>query len=399
MKICIVHNEVRVWGGEETAVDGIRRLLVTNGHQVTSFVRRTKDVLDKPFGKLRAFACGIWNRQVGREFAKLLSIEKPDLVHIQNVYPIISPIVFQVAHDAGIPVVLRSSTFRMFCPTGLLMCKSTGQICEKCIGGKEYWCILKNCEGSIPKSLGYAFRSVYNRIRCTITRNTTMYYTPAVFMRQKLIELGISADSIAVVPTYIQDDVSPASLTYPGEYVGYAGRLSPEKGVDILMNAARRCGEIPFEVAGSASGLMRSVLKDLHGNVKLVGHLARDELKNFYARARFIVIPSRCYDTFPNVALEAMVYARPIIGSRIGGIPEIVEDGVTGLLFEPGNTEELASKICRLWYNPQLCTKMGQASREKALRDYGPEKYYERLIAVYEKAIECVQSGAGADHL
>lgn len=397
MKICIVHNEVRVWGGEETAVDGIRRLLLTNGHQVTSFVHRTKDVLDKPFGKLRAFACGIWNRQVGREFAKLLSAEKPDVVHIQNVYPVISPIVFQVAHDAGIPVVLRSSTFRMFCPTGLLMCKSTGQICERCIGGKEYWCVLKNCEGSIPKSLGYAFRSAYNRIRCTITRNTTMYYTPAVFMRQKLIELGISADSIAVVPTYIHDDASPAGLTYPGEYVGYAGRLSPEKGVDILMNAARRCGEIPFEAAGSASELMGSVLKDLQGNVKLVGHLARDELRNFYARARFVVVPSRCYDTFPNVALEAMVYARPIIGSRIGGIPEIVEDGVTGLLFEPGNTEELASKIRRLWNNPQLCTKMGQAGREKALCDYGPEKYHERLMAVYEKAIERVQSGAGAE--
>lgn len=130
---------------------------------------------------------------------------------------------------------------------------------------------------------------------------------------------------------------------------------------------------------------MPGIRHDAPANLEFIGY--RDELSSFYANARIIVLPSICFEGFPGVIAEAMLHAKPVVCSRIGGLPEIVDDGVTGLLSEPGNAEDLAGKIRYLWDRPALCREMGQAGREKVLREYSPEKYYERLMAVYEQAI------------
>ena len=133
---------------------------------------------------------------------------------------------------------------------------------------------------------------------------------------------------------------------------------------------------------------MPNLTKDVFNNFEFCGHLNGNELRTFYLHSRVFVLPSIWYEGFPNTLLEAMTYAKPVVCSRIGGLPEIVDDGVTGLLFEPGNSDDLAKKIRYLWDRPELCRKMGQAGREKALREYSPEKYYQHLMEVYEKAIE-----------
>ena len=133
---------------------------------------------------------------------------------------------------------------------------------------------------------------------------------------------------------------------------------------------------------------MPDTLKEAPPNVTFAGWLNRAQLVGFYRNARFSVAPSVCFETFGLVGAEAMSYGLPVIASKIGGLPEIVEDGVTGLLFEPGNAEELADKMKLLWDNPDLCRQMGQAGREKAMREYNEDVYYERLMAAYQRAIE-----------
>lgn len=388
MRVCLVHNHYGVRAGEEVAVEAIQRTLAANGHEVTSFFRCTNDVLRTPLGKVRAFASGIWNSRIAREFAKLLSSTRPDIVQVQNVYPAISPAVLEVAKLADIPVVMRCSNYRLRCPTGLLMSKKTCEICERCLGGREYWCVLKNCEAAFCKSAGYALRTAYHRIRGTIEKNTSIYFCPSNFLRQKFIDWGIPREKTAVIPTPARAITYEPTPAGTGSYVAYVGRISPEKGVDWLLAAAAEVQRVPVKLAGQVSELSECSMQRLPANVTWVGQLAGSRLDEFYNSARVVVIPSICYDVFPNVGLEAMVRGRPIIGSWIGGIPELVDHGRTGLLVSPRDVQDLADKLHTLWENKNLCHSMGEAGRSKVLNDYSEERFYTRLMRLYRKVIQ-----------
>ena len=380
----MVHNRYGKGGGEDTVAEGICRLLTEHGHEVVQFSRNSADIIGMRYGNVRAFFSGIYSPSVAREFKACLAQEKPDIVHIQNVYPLISPSVFAISRQASIPVVFRCANYRMFCPNGLLY--SRGEICERCVGGREYWCVLRNCMKPMPKSIGYAVRNAYARVSGLITKNTTMYYMPSEFQKQKFVAWGIPSDRIAVIPNFITAPERPGGTGKLGEYVAYAGGISPYKGFPSLLLAAQKCHDIPFRVAGCLRPPPK-VGYDIPSNMMFLGRLARDDMATFYANARMVIMPSTCYETFGMVIVEAMIEGRPVVASRISGIPGIVDEDSTGLLYEPGNSDELAGKIRRLWNDAHLCRTMGQAGREKALREYSPERYYQRLMAVYQKAM------------
>jgi glycosyltransferase involved in cell wall biosynthesis len=385
MKICMVHNEYGSFGGEEAMLEGICRLLMERGHEVLRFTRSSAEIPKMRLGKVRAFFSGIHSSSAAREFANLIAREKPDIVQIQNVYPFISPVVFKISKQAAVPVVFRCANYRLFCPNGLL--HSHGEVCDRCVWGKEYWCVLRNCTGSIPKSIGYALRNACARASGAITKNTTMYYVPSEFQKRKFITWGISGERIAVIPNFINVTERFGRADKLGDYVGYAGRISPEKGLPSLLGAAWKCRDIPFRIAGGLE-LMPELASSAPPNVKFLGRLTPDDMPKFYANARMLVTPSIWYETFGMVIIEAMIQRRPIIASKIGPITVVVDDNVTGLLFEPSNAKDLAKKIRYLWDRPELCRKMGRAGREKALREYSPEKYYERLMTLFRLAVD-----------
>jgi len=178
----------------------------------------------------------------------------------------------------------------------------------------------------------------------------------------------------------------PPSEGRLGGYVGFAGRVSPEKGIDVLVSAARRCPQIQFRFAGNYN-LMPSVLRKAPGNCAFLGQLGPRDMTDFYAASRLVVVPSVWYEAFGLCAVESQAHGRAVICSRIGALPEIVVDGETGLCFEAGNADQLAEKIRYLWERPGLCREMGMAVRERVLREYSPGRYYERLMAAYEKAV------------
>jgi glycosyltransferase involved in cell wall biosynthesis len=177
-----------------------------------------------------------------------------------------------------------------------------------------------------------------------------------------------------------------------GEYIGYAGRISPEKGVPVFLGAARNCENIPFKLAGDYQRIP-NIPQTATENVEFLGNLGKEKLFEFYKNCRMLVMPSLWYEGFPGVILEAMAHGRPVVCSRIGGLPEIVEDGKTGLLFEPGNPDDLVEKIQYLWERPEISIQMGNEGRKKVLKEYSQEKYYSRLMKVYEKAIS-IKSGS-----
>lgn len=384
MKITLIHNQYARLSGEDVMLHGLAGNLRAHGHQVSLFLRDSGDIEKTPLGRVRAFFSGIHSFGAVRALEKQLRKEKPDVVDIQNVYPLISPWAFEVAGRLGIPVVFRCANYRLFCPNGLLL--SRGQVCERCTGGREYWCALRNCEGTLAKSVGYSLRNTWARLSRVVARNTTLYAVPSQFQRSRFVDWGIPEDRIAVAPNLVETKGGVDEQARPGSYVAYAGRLSPEKGVDALAAAMRMLPDLPCRVAG-ATQAMPHFASDAPPNMEFLGPLGREQMKTFYSDARMLVVPSICYEAFGLVIAEAMLQRRPVIGSRIGAIPEVIDDGTTGLLFEPGNADELAAKIRLLWEHTDLSLAMGAAGQRKALSHYGPEAFYVRMIQVYEKAI------------
>jgi glycosyltransferase involved in cell wall biosynthesis len=383
MRVCVVHNLYRHPGGEETVVENICSLLAGHGHVVVPFFRHSDDIPRMLLGRVRAFFSGIYSFSSKKAMRALLATSRPDIVNVHNLFPLISPSVLTACHETGVPIVMTLHNYRLSCPHGMHVID--GHVCERCLGGREYWCVLRNCEGSVPKSLGYAVRSMTARTFRFYADNVTIYVVFTQFHRNRLVSEGIPSARVMVIPNMALSEQTAPSHPL-GDYVACAGRVSPEKGIATLMRAARKCLDIPFKIAGSYERRSRLVA-DVPENVVFLGHLTGTELKEFYKSARMLVMPSVWFETFGMSLVEAMAWRKPAIVSRIGALTEIVDEGVTGLAAEPGNAEELAETIRYLWDRPDLCRQMGQAGREKALREYSPRQHYERLMAVYEAAV------------
>jgi glycosyltransferase involved in cell wall biosynthesis len=387
MKIVMVHNRYAVPGrgsGEEVMFDAIADLLARRGNEVVTFMRSSLEIGTMRFGRTRAFMSGIYSARAAREMQEILSMHLPDVVFVQNVYPLFSPSVVAACRSFGIPVIMRCPNYRLVCPNGLFL--SRGEVCERCSGGREYWCLLRNCERNVLKSAGYALRGFAARRLSLFRDNVDIFMVLTEFAKHKLVENGFDPGRIHVI-SGLADTNAAGAVTgeVNGDYVGYAGRVSAEKGVDVIVEAARKLPGIRFKVAGKydeGSG----VAQGLPGNVELLGQLNAGKLDMFYANARMVVIPSRWYEGLPAVAIETMLRGKPIVCSRIGGLPEVVEDGVTGLLFEPGDAVDLAEKVGSLWKDTGRCKSLGLAGRDRARKEYSPEAFYNRLMKACEAA-------------
>ncbi len=382
MKLLFVHNKYGKRSGEEIMLDRIVSLLRARGHQVDTWFADSSQITGAA-GKVRAAASGIRSPSAMQAIAKRIVEDRPDIVQVQNLYPLISPAVLPVIAEAGIPIVMRLSNYRLVCPNGLFL--SHGKVCEACTGGREWNCVAKNCEKDLFKSAAYAARNAFARKRGYYRDNVTRYYAQTQFQRGKLIEEGYPADRIDVIPNMIEVPEDAPAWT-PGSFVGFVGRLSPEKGIDTLFAAARRTPDIAYRLAGSLGEYDGRT--DVPANVELLGNLGPEELAAFYREAALIVTPSIWYEGFPGVVIEAMRHARPVIVSDIGGLPELVGGGNSGMLVPPGDDEALASAIAALMRDPVQRQSLGEKGFARVKREYSYDLYYDRLMATYGRALE-----------
>jgi glycosyltransferase involved in cell wall biosynthesis len=378
MRILLVHNAYGKFSGEEAVFNAQAKLLKDNGHEVLLFERSSAEIKTL-WDKVRAFFSGIYNPFSSKKIRILLQERKPDIIHVHNLFPFISPSILPVCRKAGIPVVMTVHNYRLLCPNGLHM--TNGQLCERCNGGNEWWCVIRNCENGFFKSFGYALRTYIARYFRLFFDNITAYACLTEFHKRKLIAAGFPEERIFVLPNMcdIQAEV-PSPL---GDYVGFIGRVSLEKGIDILLACARILPTIPFRIAGHYD----YIPKNIPPNVEFCGFLRGNALHKFRQGMKMAVMPSQWYETFGLILVEAAMYGKPVIATRLGAMAEIVDDGITGFLFELGNAEDLANKIKILWDNTESCTSLGKAGRLKALREYSSDKYYTRLLDLYKKAI------------
>jgi glycosyltransferase involved in cell wall biosynthesis len=262
------------------------------------------------------------------------------------------------------------------------------KICEKCIESCELSCILQNCRNNFAESAAYALRSYIVRKFGWIQKAVTRIITPSEFVRQKLISAGFRAKQIQTIWNAVE---IPEEKAKPetGGYVAFAGRLSQEKGVEVLLKVARSLPDVPFHIAGT--GPMENEWRMCApSNVKFMGFLGKAQLYSFYQNARLLVVPSLCYESFAITAAEGMACGLPIAASRIGGMPELICGNRNGFLLEPGNIDAWSTVINKLWRDPQLCREIGLKARKWAKIYLTKELYISKLIAAYRDAQDIV---------
>jgi glycosyltransferase involved in cell wall biosynthesis len=392
VKVLQLFNQYRsLFNGEERVVEMIDALLKRHGHDAELWMQSSRGLESSLWGKVQATFSAVYSRAARREMAARLDADRPDVIHAHNLYPHFSPSVLMAARQRGIPTVMTVHNHINTCPRSDHL--RAGKICERCVGGREYHCVLNNCRGNLLESIAYAGRNAAVRRSRLLADNVTTVIALNDFMGQRLLTAGFRPDQVAVLPNMVELCAEPADAAL-GSYVAFSGRISGEKGIDTLLAAAQLAPAVPVHLAGGGP-LFDQYSSAAAPNVTMRGQLKATEMAAFYRGARFLVLPTACFEGCPLVISEAMSHGLPVIASRIGGLPELVEEGVTGFLFEQGNSTELADKINRLWANPALCQQMGLAGRVKAEREFGEDAYHRRLVDIYQAAIERMP-GAGA---
>lgn len=366
-KLLLVHNDYGKYSGEEAVVDKMAAMMTAAGWEVAQLRMTTAGVRESLSGKVRGFAAGIWCPSGVRAMREALAKEKPDVVNVHNLFPFISPAALRECKKAGVPVVMTVHNFRLICPTGLFM--RDGGPCEDClVRGNEWGCVKHNCEQSLLKSVGYAARNAVARFRRHYLECVDRFACITDFQRRKLIEAGYPAGKIVVIPNSM--DAETACEAERGDYVAFSGRLSREKGVDLIIEAARRNPQIPFRLAGAARD--ERLIANLPKNVKLMGYMTGEALRDFYSSARFFVMASRWYEGFPMTILEAASFSKAMIAPDHGGFTEIIDKGdeAIGLLTSPADVEALSAAVARLWNNPEFTAELGQKAHAKLINQY-----------------------------
>jgi glycosyltransferase involved in cell wall biosynthesis len=396
VKILVVHNPYQLLGGEDIVFQQECRLLRREGHEVLTYCRTNDEI--KTLGPLEKLALAprtIWASDSKRQLAKLLSDEKPDLVHVHNTFIMISPSAFSACYEAGIPVVHTLHNYRLMCPSGTFY--RQGHVCEDCSTRSLWQGIRHACyhDSSAMTAVVASMIAVHRQLD-TWTHPLHYYIALSQFARSKFIESGMPERQIFVKPNFVDPD--PGACAEKEDYAVFVGRLSPEKRVSTLLNAWEACASrFPLRILGGGPqlGELKEVAreKNLDG-VEFMGQIPRNQAVATIRKARFLIFSSEWYENFPVTIVEAFASATPVICSRLGAMQEIVADGRTGLHFEPGNAQDLAQKMDWGWTHRDEMTAMGKAARAEYEQRYASDKNYLELIAIYEQVLKAAHSGA-----
>lgn len=386
MKIVQIFNRSRSgFGGEETVIANTTEIMTQRGHQVVDAIRTSFGIDNSLARKIAAAINGVYSFSAASEIEKLVEVERPDVVHAHNIYPQWSPSVFRACRKLAIPTILHVHCHYLTCPNWYHL--RDGQVCQLCNGGKEYRCLTTNCRGSYAESAAYFVRSYFARKFRLFVDNVSLFVTDSHFLKQSLIAAGFPEQRVVTLYNAVcTTDAADDGDADHGNYIAYCGRLSSEKGVHVLIEAARLSG-LPVRIAGD--GPERADLeKNAPSNVTFVGYLDRETIGDFYRGCRFLVLPSLCFEAFGLVAAEAMGHGKPVIGSKIGGIPEIVRHDETGVLVQPRNARELANQMSALWTDQARCRRYGRTGRSVVRTECSADAYYTGLLSAYSRAVE-----------
>lgn len=378
-RLLIVHNAYQQRGGEDAVVDAEVALLKQHGHEVQTYLRHNDEVQGQSRTSLALQA--LWSRQAAGELDALIARARPDVIHVHNTWPLISPAVFWVAHRHRIPVVMTLHNFRLLCPQATLL--REGRVCEDCVGRLPWRGVVHQCyRGSAAQTAVVGAMLGAHRALGTWQHKVGRYIALNEFARQKFIAGGLPADRIEVKPNFV-DLPQPPALDRKGFL--FVGRLSEEKGVRTLLDAA--CLLPPgLDIQVVGTGPLQPMVA-AHPRIRYLGAMAPDAVYAQMARAQALLLPSICYENFPRTLVEAFACALPVLASRLGALQDLVQPALTGAHVEPGDASALAACISQCAAAPGRLREMGAQARLHYEAHWTGPRNYQSLLGIYRQLI------------
>lgn len=397
------HKYLRKTGVSTRYFFDLADVFQSNGHEVIFFSMEDPRNIETPYDKyfvknidfnikkswfkyLKEGIHAIYSTEAKNKVELLIKETEPEGVFLHGIHHHLSPSILPVFKKYNLPVVWHLSDFYLVCPSYRLL--SRGTVCERCKGGKFYHAIAEKCfRDSWGRSAAAALVAYIHKAMKIYESNVDFFIAPSRFVMNKYIEMGFGPDKLVHIPQAISmDNLRPR----PGEgdYVLYFGVLEKWKGVATLIRAMQDTPDAKLVIAGEGrdkANLEEMVHREGIGNVEFVGYKAGDALWEVVGRARFVVVPSEWYEVYGMVTYEAFANGKPVIGSNIGGTAELIDHGINGLLFEPGNVSDLSEKIKRLLANPGLIAEMGKNARRKVETTITPFNNYKSIISLLKR--------------
>lgn len=388
LSIFLAHNYYRSSSpsGENVVFEAEAGLLRDKGHTVYRYVRQSDDIADFSLPRRAALSAEIiWSHRSYVDVEQQLATQRPDVAHFHNIFPLISVSALRACRKLNVPAVLTLHNYRPLCMNAQLV--RDGGVCESCIGRRIAWPgVLHRCyRGSFRYSAAMAAMLLGNRMMGTWSKDVALFLAPSAFVRAKYVAAGFPADRILVKPNFVDSD--PGIGNDDREYALFVGRLSSEKGIRTLLAAWKTLPHIPLIILGDGpeGEALRSSAKQLR-SVTFVGAVGHSEVLGYVRRARYLVVPSEWYENMPMVTLEAFACGTPVIGSKMGALPEMIHDGRNGLLFKPRDPCDLAVKADYLWSHPEYARTLGAEARSEYRARFTAERNYEQLLGAYTRA-------------
>lgn len=384
MRILLIHNYYQKRGGEDVVFENEKRLLQLSGHEVET-IEITNKSISSSLGKIRTFYNSGFSHKVSKTVNKKIHLFQPDVVHVHNFWPLLSPSVHVASALKGVPVVQTLHNYRLMCGNGMFF--RNGKVCTKCIDGGGLWGVVHRCYRSsfIASIAVYRMQRAFRRY---VKKFDDYFHFIALteFAKNKFVKYGIPPENLVVKPNacFGAEVIEKNDALRNG--ILFVGRLSEEKGLITLIKAAEKVPELEVKIAGD--GPMLSYLRQrAPKNVKFLGFLNHVEVANEMSSALALVVPSKWYEGFPMVIVEAMKSSLPTVCSRLGSLAEVVDDGENGYHFTPGSFSDLAVVLKKVSENRELMIEMGKRAYFKFLKEYNSKKNIENLENIYQQAI------------
>jgi glycosyltransferase involved in cell wall biosynthesis len=400
MKILLANKYYYPRGGDCIYTIGLKNLLESKGHTVIPFSMQHSanldsdytdywpvelDIFDRSFNNIvNIVSRPLYSVEVKNKFSMLLDNERPDIVHLNNIHTHLSPLIAKIAYQKGIPVVWTLHDYKQICAKYTM--HRNGKICEDCFSTKTSIVINKCIKGNVIASiLGFAENKTWSTNR--LEKYTNYFLCPSEYLRHKFIEGGYSDNKLIQLYNFVdQSKTQTIEMVKKENYYVYFGRLSYEKGIKTLINAARDIPELKLKIVGTGP-LSKEIIKETkqYEHIDILGFKNWIELKSILLKAKFFVIPSEWYENNPLSVLEAFALGLPGIGANIGGIPELIQDNITGVLFKSGSSGELKTKI-RYMINEADLNRFS-LNCKKISAEFSAENHYKKLIEIYKRVI------------
>lgn len=384
--VLMVHCFYQQPGGEDTGYRADASTLEQFGQRVERFELHNDEI--NGMSRMTAAVRAIWNRDAAERIGRRVRETGARVVHFHNTFPLLSPAVYGAARRAGATVVQTLYNYRLVCPSALML--RDGRPCDLCVGRRVPTPAIRHAcyRDDRAATAVVAAMLVTHRAAGTFARDVDAYVAVSNFVRDTVVRGGLPAARVHVKPNHVTEDLGAG--VHDGDYALYVGRLSEEKGIDVVLDAWRRLpSNVPLRIVGDGP-LAPAVAAAAQADPRITweGRQPMDVVARHMRSAWLLLVPSICYDTSPLVLPEAAAAGLPVVGSRIGGIPEGIDEGESGVLVEPGDAAMLADTVTRLHARPEQVRAMGRAARTRFERRMSAAPAYDRLLQIYGHAMQ-----------